>query len=230
MIDNKMIEKLNYKFGKYLPEKIISISIEEFKGKIAYISSFGTESAIILHMISRINKKLPVILINTHFLFKKTHEYKYQLLKKLNLVNFKEIFPDKDLLKKNDPSNDLWKIDSDKCCDIRKVQPLNEELKNFDAWISGRKAYHNSERKTLKAFELQNKKIVINPLVNISQEKVDEYFKDNDLPRHPMFDEGFLSIGCTHCTAKPTDADDMRSGRWVNQTKTECGIHKRFKE
>ena len=224
------INELNSKFGRYLPERIISISMEIFSGKIAYVSSFGTESAIILHMISRINKNLPIVLINTYFLFDKTLEYKNRLLEKMNLTNFKEIYPDDAMLQKNDENNDLWKTNTEKCCDIRKVIPLNRELKSYDAWISGRKAYHGSDRKSLKAFESINNKVVVNPLVNFSQENVDEYFKGYNLPRHPMFEEGFLSIGCIHCTAKPTDINDLRSGRWINQTKTECGIHKRYKD
>ncbi len=230
MIDSEKIYSLNLKVEKYLPERIITLSMDEFDGKIAYVSSFGTESAIILHMISRINKKFPIILINTYFLFNKTLEYKHMLLEKMNLENFKEIYPDNETLQNNDKQNDLWKTNTDKCCDIRKVQPLNKELKNYNAWISGRKSYQGSERKTLKAFEYINNKVVVNPLVNFSQENVDQYFKKNNLPRHPMYDEGFLSIGCTHCTAKPTDVKDVRSGRWINQTKTECGIHKRFKD
>ena len=231
ILKDSNIEVLNSKFANAEPRLILEYSILNlFKKKIAYVCSFGTESAIILHLISQINKDIPIIVLNTHFLFEETIEYKDELLKLLGLRNYLEVFPDDRLLKKLDINDDLWKTDVDKCCNLRKVLPLEKSLTNFDAWISGRKAYHLGDRQNLKAFEIINKKIVINPLFKSSKDFVENYFSLNQLPKHPLVAKGYLSIGCKHCTIKTKNAKDLREGRWSDKTKTECGIHLEQKE
>ena len=221
----ELISTLNKECQGLAPEEILEISIKKFNNKITYICSFGTESAIILHMISKIDTKFPIFLLNTHFLFPETIAYKNKLLKKLRLTNCLDIFPDELSIKQEDPKNNLWMNNTDRCCEIRKVQPLDKILKNYSSWISGRKAYHQGERINLKPFELLNKKIVVNPLINIKKKEADYYFEANDLPEHPLLKKGYFSIGCIHCTFKATDKNNMRSGRWKNKIKTECGIH-----
>ena len=221
----ELISTLNNKCHGLHPEEILEISIKKFSNKITYICSFGTESAIILHMISKIDKKFPIFLLNTHFLFPETIVYKNKLLKRLRLTNCSDIYPDELLIKQEDPKNNLWMNNVDRCCEIRKVKPLDKILKNYSSWISGRKSYHQGERSDLKPFELLNKKIVVNPLINVKQEEADNYFEVNDLPKHPLLKKGYFSIGCIHCTSKSTDKSNIRSGRWKNQIKTECGIH-----
>ena len=221
----ELISTLNKECQGLAPEEILKVSIKKFYNKITYICSFGTESAIILHMISKIDTKFPIFLLNTHFLFPETIAYKNKLLKKLRLTNCLDIFPDELSIKQEDPKNNLWMTNTDRCCEIRKVQPLDKILKNYSSWISGRKAYHQGERIDLKPFELLNKKIVVNPLINIKKKEADNYFEANDLPEHPLLKKGYFSIGCIHCTFKTTDKNNMRSGRWKNKIKTECGIH-----
>ena len=164
-------------------------------------------------------------MINTHFLFEETLEYKKNIIKKLGLKNCSEIFPEPSEIDVQDKNNELWKSDVDKCCDLRKVKPLEKSLKIYDAWISGRKSYHKGKRENLKPFEKINKKIVVNPLFNSNKDFVESYFLDNQLPKHPLFQKGYLSIGCTNCTVKTKISDDPRSGRWSSKIKTECGIH-----
>ena len=220
------LDSLNEDYNNLSPMEIIEQSINDvFKNEIAYVCSFGTESAIILHMISKTEKNLPIILINTNFLFDETLKYKNYLLKKLSLKNFIEIFPDKTDLYSEDNNNILWRTDQDRCCNIRKVLPLQKELKKYKAWISGRKSYHNGERRSLKPTEILNRKIVVNPLANIKKDFVDSYFEKENIDRHPLFEKGYLSIGCIHCTQKAINPNDPRSGRWSDKIKTECGIH-----
>ena len=223
--DQNEVKELNKEFHKSSPEEIIRKSRNLFKDKIVYISSFGIESAIILHMISQIDKNFPIALLNTNFLFKQTLDYKNKLIKGFNLKNFVEIFPDNSNLQKDDPHNNLWKSDVEKCCELRKVKPLNKFLKKYNAWISGRKSYQGGERFDVQPFEFNNGKVVVNPLANFEKKFVLLYFNNNNLPKHPLVEEGYLSVGCTHCTFKPKNIEDPRSGRWINQTKTECGIH-----
>ena len=220
------ISFLNRDFENKKAEKILEFCIKErFFNKIAYVCSFGAESAVILDIISKIDNKLPVIFLNTHFLFNETIEYKKILIDKLKLLNVQEIFPDENDLITDDKNGNLWKSNPDKCCRIRKVLPLEKKLKNFDAWVSGRKAYQKGEREFLKIFEIQNEKIIVNPLINYNFENIGDYFKINKLPRHPLFFKNFLSIGCTNCTAPSTDINNIRSGRWSRKGKTECGIY-----
>ena len=220
------IEALNNKFLHGNPRLLLEHSINNlFKNKIAYVCSFGTESAIILDLISKIDKDLPIILLNTRFLFKETIKYKNELLKLLGLKNCREVFPDEKNLNKYDKDNSLWKKDADKCCNLRKVIPLENSLNDFESWISGRKSYHLGDRQNLKAFELINDKIVVNPLFNSTKEFIEDYFHSHNLPKHPLFENGYLSIGCTHCTVKTMNIEDPRQGRWSDKTKTECGIH-----
>ena len=194
------------------PKRILEKSLDIFENKIVYVCSFGTESAILLHIISQIDKTFPIILLNTHFLFDKTITYKKKLISLLQLKNCKEVFPRRIDLEKLDANNVLWRTNTEKCCEIRKVIPLNSELANYDAWVSGRKNYHKGERKDLKPYEVNEKKIVINPLVNFNANDIKKYFDKYNLPRHPLFDDGYLSIGCTNCTQKSSNINDPRSG------------------
>ncbi len=219
------VKKLNELYSRFSPEDIIKESLNEFGKKIVYVCSFGTESAVILNMIASIDKDFPIFLLNTKFLFPETLIYKDQLLKKLDLRNCTDIFPDSLTLRENDPYDDLWKRDVDKCCNLRKVEPLEKKLNDFTAWISGRKSYHKGEREKLDAFEVLNDKVVVNPLINIQRKDIDDYFRKNNLPDHPLLSKGYLSIGCVHCTSRVRDPNDIRSGRWKDFTKTECGIH-----
>ena len=226
ILDDFKIKALNSRFADGDPKSILEHSILNlFKNKIAYVCSFGTESAIILDLISKIDKDIPIIMLNTHFLFKETIKYKNELLKLLGLKNYREVFPDEKMLNKYDVDNSLWKKDVEKCCNLRKVIPLENSLNNFESWISGRKSYHLGDRQNLKAFELINNKIVVNPLFNSTKEFIDNYFLSNNLPRHPLFEKGYLSIGCSHCTVKAKNIMDPRQGRWSDSSKTECGIH-----
>ncbi len=226
-----LLDNLNESCQNMSPQKILRSTIQKiFKNKLVYVCSFGTESAIILHMISEIDNELPIIMLNTNFLFKETIYYKEYLLKKFNLNNCREIFPSKNKLKTSDVNGDLWKTNPDLCCNIRKVIPLHEELKDYEAWISGRKSYHEGERKGIKFFEHLNNKIVVNPLANVDQNFVNSYFEENQIKRHPLFESGYLSIGCIHCTVKAVSQDNPRSGRWLNKIKTECGIHYNLKK
>ena len=230
-IDENHLCHLNDNSKNLSPQNILENSINNiFKKKMVYVCSFGTESAIILHMISKIDRSFPIILLNTNYLFKETIEYKDYLICKFKFSNFKEISPSIEDLKINDSKGTLWKVDPDLCCNIRKVLPLQKELQKYDDWISGKKSYHQGDRENLEFFEYTNKKIVVNPLAKVNLNFVNSYFKIHNIKRHPLFDSGYLSLGCTHCTVKTSVIDSPRSGRWANKIKTECGIHYNLKK
>ena len=230
-IQEHLVSQYNDSNKNLPPQKILHNSINNiFRKKMVYVCSFGTESAIILHMISEIDRSLPIILLNTNYLFKETIDYKNYLISKFKFSNFKEISPSIEDLQINDSNGTLWKEDPDLCCNIRKVLPLQKELEKYDAWISGRKSSHEGERKNLKFFEYINHKIIINPLAKVTPNFINSYFKINNLERHPLYEFGYLSVGCTHCTIKTSIVDNPRSGRWADKIKTECGIHYNLKK
>ena len=219
------LKKKNIEFNNSDPMQILDFCInQQFLNKISYVCSFGSESAIILHMISKIKKDLPIIFLNTYFLFEETIIYKQNLLSLLGLTNCIETFPKNSDLNVYDKYNNLWKSNPDLCCKIRKVLPLDNVLKPYKAWISGRKNYHDGKRKNLEIFDLVDNRVIVNPLKNFKLNNVLNYFSDNEIPHHPLTKKNYFSIGCTNCTVPTKDRDLIRSGRWNQSEKTECGI------
>ncbi len=194
-------------------------------GEIALVSSFGADSSVLLHMISQINARTPVLFIDTGKLFGETRRYRDQLVEQLGLLDVRVITPDSEDLAEQDPKGVLWASDADACCYIRKMVPLAKVLGGFEAWISGRKRHQAETRVGLEHFEVEGGRIKVNPLASWTAAEVLQYAKNNGLPPHPLVAEGYPSIGCMPCTDKVASGDDLRSGRWRGQDKTECGIH-----
>ncbi|RCK05485.1 phosphoadenosine phosphosulfate reductase [Thalassospira xianhensis MCCC 1A02616] len=199
---------------------------EEFNGKITMTSSFGTEAAALLALVSEVDPNLPVIFLDTRKLFGETHRYREQLVDQLGLTNIQIMRPDETLLAADDPNGMLFASDTAKCCYLRKVEPLQRALKGYDAWLTGRKRFHGGERGQLPVIETAGTRIKINPLAGYRREDIEDIFENRALPRHPLEAEGFLSIGCMPCTDRvDPNSSDVRAGRWAGQDKTECGIH-----
>jgi phosphoadenosine phosphosulfate reductase len=199
---------------------------DRFKGKIALVSSFGAESAILLHMISDIDKALPIIFLDTGKLFPETLAYRDELVARLGLTGVRSVRPSGAQLAAWDPDGRLWEKDVDLCCAIRKTNPLDAALEGFDAWITGRKRAQGGARSQVNLVETgPDGRITVNPLTHWDDDMIETYFELHDLPRHPLQAQGYSSIGCATCTAMPRAGEDKRSGRWAGQDKTECGIH-----
>jgi len=217
---------INARYRGASAEDILRDAIEnEWSGRIAILSSFGAEAAVGLHMISRIDKSTPVIFLDTGRLFAQTEQYQRELSERLGLTNIRMLRPDSEEAAAEDADQRLWQRDPDACCALRKVRPLDSILGEYDALITGRKRFHGGERLALPVVERVNGRIRVNPLASWDAEKVDTYFRRFDLPRHPLSDMGYASIGCWPCTAPVQDDGDVRSGRWQGRSKTECGIH-----
>ncbi len=194
-------------------------------GRAVLVSSFGTESAVLLHMISRIDRGFPVFFLDTNKLFGETLRYNRKLAERLGLTAIMRVQPDRDNLAREDPQGRLWSTDADACCNLRKTRPLNAALEGFDAWITGRKRYQSMTRASLSAVEFADGRYKINPLAEWQKDDIDAYFRAHDLPRHPLESRGFPSIGCLPCTDCVAPGEDVRAGRWRGKEKTECGIH-----
>lgn len=195
-------------------------------GRAAVVSSFGAESAVMLHLVAEVAERTPVIFLDTGKLFDATLRYRDTLIERLGLTDVRSVRPDPALLAQADPDGALWRRDPDACCDLRKVVPLDAALDGFDAWISGRKRFHGGSRAALPITERSpGGRTKINPLAGWSAADIAAYMREHELPHHPLGAEGYRSIGCVTCTL-PVGADaPVRAGRWAGLTKTECGIH-----
>lgn len=207
------------------PQTILREALERHAGRIALVSSFGAESAVLLHMLSEIDRSVPVLFLDTGLLFAQTLDYRKQLAERLGLSDVRDLRPAFRDLATIDPGGVLWKTDTDACCTLRKVVPLDRALEGFDAWITGRKRFQSASRAQLPVIEASGSKTKINPLANWTQHDLEAYAQRHDLPQHPLVRFGYPSIGCWPCT-RPVDAgEDQRSGRWADSEKVECGIH-----
>ncbi|GGC10772.1 phosphoadenylyl-sulfate reductase (thioredoxin) [Novosphingobium endophyticum] len=210
-------------------EMLETVLKERMAGDVAVVSSFGAESAVLLHLVSRVDPTVPVLFLETGKHFSETLAYRDQLVERLGLKDLRNLAPNAEELTKKDESGLRWSYDPDGCCEIRKVKPLAKALLGFDASITGRKAFQASTRATLPRFEIdttdEQGRLKINPLIDWSPERLAAYIAEHDLPPHPLVAEGYPSIGCMPCTSKVAPGEDPRSGRWKGWDKTECGIH-----
>ncbi len=195
-------------------------------GRVALVSSFGAESVVLLHMVSVVAPGLPVLFIDTQMLFPETVDYQREVSARLGLTNVQMIRASEVEIAHHDPDGTLHKVNSDACCDFRKTVPLERVLSGYDAWITGRKRFQNSDRAALEFFEPEPPaRLRVNPLAHWRSEDVQDYMVENNLPRHPLVAKGYPSIGCAPCTSPVKPGEDPRAGRWRGSQKTECGIH-----
>jgi phosphoadenosine phosphosulfate reductase len=217
---------LQRRYADASPQELIEAMVTtEFPGQVALVSSFGSESAVLLHMVAQIDRATPIILLDTGKLFGETKRYRDQLIAKLGLTDLRNITPDPAEIAKRDPRGILWSQNADACCALRKVEPLERALAPFAAWFTGRKAFQAATRTKLPKVEFEGGKFKINPLATMTRADIDAYFTQYDLPRHPLEADGYLSIGCMPCTDRVRPGEDARAGRWRGQEKIECGIH-----
>ena len=221
------VETLNGRHQNKDPVDLLRVMIEEeFPGKIAVVTSFGAESAVLLDLVARVSRDVPIIFLETRKHFPKTLTYQQTLIEHLGLTDVRNNFPDPSEIERNDPQGKLCQENPDHCCHIRKVLPLEKALRPFDVWITGRKRFQDQDRAQLDIIESDETHVKINPLVLWKKTEVADYFRVRGLPRHPMVEEGYPSIGCAPCTRAIKSGESLRAGRWPEGEKTECGIHK----
>ncbi|MGH6946092.1 MAG: phosphoadenylyl-sulfate reductase [Kiloniellales bacterium] len=198
-----------------------------FPGEIVLVSSFGAESAALLHMVARIDPATPIVFLDTLKLFPETLAYRDALAKRLKLSDVRSFTPDPEEVAHHDPNGDLWRRDANLCCLLRKKWPLDGALAGFSAWINGRKRFHGGGRNALPTIEGEKAsgRIKINPLALWSRDDVLRYLDSYDLPFHPLVGAGYSSIGCVPCTRPAKQGEAVRAGRWSWLERSECGIH-----
>ncbi|MEI9888121.1 MAG: phosphoadenylyl-sulfate reductase [Rhizomicrobium sp.] len=197
----------------------------EFRGKSAVVSSFGAESAVLLHLVSEIDPNTPILFLNTGKLFGETLRYRDRLQDVLGLGDIRSLAPSLVERDRNDPQGVLWSKDTDACCNFRKVIPLKRALEPFAAQITGRKRFQTRERAEMPAVEFFEGRFRFNPLAEWSLADLEAYTARHALPVHPLVEDGYPSIGCMPCTRRVAAGEDYRAGRWSGLDKDECGIH-----
>ena len=199
--------------------------LRDFAGRAAVVSSFGAESAVLLHMVAEVDRATPVIFLDTGKHFWETLSYRAKLIDRLGLSDVRIVPPVQADLAAGDPDGLLYTRDADQCCHIRKTLPLQRALEGFDVTISGRKRYHGAARATLDFLSIADGRLKVEPLAGFSALDIKAYMAANDLPAHPLTLIGYFSIGCEPCTRPGGSSGDPRAGRWAGSSKTECGIH-----
>lgn len=217
----KKLGQLNREFEERSPEYILQWAALEFEGKIAVTSSFQTQSVPLLHMISEIAPWIPVLFLDTGYHFPETLVFRDQLIKELSL-NVQV------LTRERDSGGDvaLYRTNPDACCYMNKVEPLQNGLKGRKALISGIRRDQTLNRRNTPIIQQREDGVVkICPMVNWTSRDVWKYIHLHDLPLHPLFEKGYMSIGCLPCTKPVFRGEDERSGRWSGHSKVECGLH-----
>jgi len=220
-----LAQRLDAELRHAHPRTVLEAAAETFGDRLALVSSFGAESAVLLHLVSKVKPDMPVLFLDTGMLFGQTLDYRRQLAASLGLTGVRDLRPLYQDLATADPQAKLWQTDTDACCHVRKVLPLERALGEFDAWITGRKRFQGGARLSLKVVEEADHQVKFNPLANWTKADLDAYAAEYDLPAHPLVAQGFPSIGCWPCTQPVEPGQDVRAGRWAGSDKTECGIH-----
>ncbi len=219
-------EELDRVLRNASPAEAIAAALKTVgRERLALVSSFGTESAALLKVMADVDPAIPVIFLDTGWLFEETLAYRDTLIEKLGLRDVRSIKPLDETLSREDPDRELWFSDPDACCRIRKVEPLKRALAPFAAWINGRKRFQGGLRADIPVVEQDGIRLKFNPFANVSREQIEAIFKESNLPPHPLTASGFLSVGCMPCTSRTSPDEDARAGRWRGRPKTECGIH-----
>jgi phosphoadenosine phosphosulfate reductase len=223
----ELIRKAAEEFETKSPEELIAFAVERFPN-ITLACSFGAEDVVLVDMLQKISPKTDIFYLDTNLHFKETYETRDRLQQHYG-VEFVQVLPKLTLEEQAAKHGDeLWKTAPNECCNIRKVDPLTDILKNYAAWITGIRRDQAPTRANSKKVEYDVKfgLVKFNPLAGWSSEDVWNYIRNNNIIYNPLHDNHYPSIGCEHCTRKVMPGEDPRAGRWSGHEKTECGLHK----
>ncbi len=210
------------------PVEVIGAAVDAVgRDRLAVVSSFGTQSGALLKIVADVDPNIPVIFIDTGWMFAETLQYRDALVDQLRLRDVRSCLPQTATLERQDPEHDLWSANPDLCCQLRKVDTLNAAMADFDASINGRKRFQAATRADIPIVELDGNQLKFNPFAQMTLNDIELIYATANLPPHPLVAAGFSSIGCMPCTSRTLPGEDPRAGRWRGRAKTECGIHGR---
>jgi phosphoadenosine phosphosulfate reductase len=214
-------------FERSYPHEIIAWAAYRFKSDLALATGFGPEGIVLMHILSQVAPEITVFYLDTDLFFPETYKLRDQLQERLGM-KFERVSTDLSLeAQAAQEGPELWTREPDRCCRLRKVEPLRAYLKTKKAWITAIRRDQTSQRATSQAIEWDktNGLVKVNPLVNWSKDQVWTYIYLYELPFNELHKQGYPSIGCAPCTRPVAEGADPRSGRWVGHKKVECGIH-----
>lgn len=203
----------------------VALLARRWRGRVALVSSFGADAAVLLHLVAAADPDLPVLFLDTGKHFPETLAYRDALAARLGLRDVRSIPPDPAAIAARDPFGGLFAFDPDACCALRKVAPLAAALAPFDLWLSGRRRAQASTRQALPLVEAEDGRLKANPLAAWGGADIAAYRRTHALPPHPLVARGYPSIGCAPCTSPLAAGEPERAGRWRGTGKIECGIH-----
>jgi phosphoadenosine phosphosulfate reductase len=225
-VEPQTAETLDHVLRYAAPADVIERALRVVgRARLALVSSFGIESAALLKVMADVDPAIPVIFLDTGWLFEETLAYRDTLIAKLGLRDVRSIKPLEETLRREDGNRELWFSDPDACCRIRKVEPLKRALAPFDAWINGRKRFQGGMRTAIPVVEADGARLKFNPFASSTRGEIEAIYAQAALPPHPLAASGYLSVGCMPCTSRSQPDEDVRAGRWRGRAKTECGIH-----
>ena len=225
------LDALNARLDQASTEAVLDWAMGAFAGDIAISSSFQTQSVPLLHMVARTVPELPVLFLDTGYHFPQTIAFRDRLVEQWNLnLVVVEAAADCDMALPADDSP-LYLTDPSRCCELYRVEPMRRAMRDYTAWISGIRRDQSAARRDARVVECTAQGFYrVHPMLGWDHGAVQDYLKTHALPEHPLTAQGYTSIGCAPCTCPPVSPDDMRSGRWSNHNKTECGLHTVLRE
>jgi len=223
---SEYVRELDAKLQHASPTDIIHTAYDEVgRDHLAVVSSFGAESAALLKLAADVDPAIPVVFLDTGWLFDETLAYRDVLVKHLGLKDVRTLHPAVADVARDDAERNLWFSDPDRCCHLRKVEPLQRGLAPFRAWLNGRKRFQGAHRALMPVVEADGDRLKFNPLAHADPSDLKALYAEMKLPPHPLVAAGFSSLGCMPCTSRTAAGEDARAGRWRGRGKTECGIH-----
>ena len=207
-------------------EDVVRWSHAEFGERVCLSCSWQKQSSVLVHMLAELGLGIDVIELDTHLFFRETYETRERLVERYGLTLIRpDVLTVAEQHKREGPN--LWERDPDRCCHIRKVEPLIAALEPYDAWISGIRRDQSPSRANARQVERSERYGVwkIQPLADWSEDDVWRYIVANDIPYNPLHDVGYRSIGCMPCTRPTRPDEEERAGRWAGSDKLECGLH-----
>jgi phosphoadenosine phosphosulfate reductase len=223
----EQLHDLKVQAEKWSAEEVLRWAYKNYPNKIGIASGFGVEGMVLIDMASRINKNLEVFTLDTEFLFPETYALVDRVERRYGIQVerlYSELTPEEQE-RTHGPA--LWSQSPDKCCNIRKVEPLRKKLASLDAWITAIRRDQSKARADAGKIDRDNKfeLVKVNPLADWTKKDIWNYVLKHDVPYNPLHDQNYPSIGCTHCTRAVQPGEDSRAGRWAGFSKTECGLH-----
>jgi phosphoadenosine phosphosulfate reductase len=207
-------------------EEVLRWADDAFGDRLCLSCSWQKQSSVLVHMAAELGLDIDVIELDTHLFFKETYETRERLVRRYGLSLIRpEIVTIAEQHRQEGPN--LWERDADRCCHIRKVEPLLRTLEPYDAWVSGIRRDQSPSRAGIRKVERSERYGVwkIQPLADWSEDDVWSYIKGNEIPYNPLHHAGYRSIGCIPCTRPTRPDEEERAGRWAGSDKLECGIH-----